>query len=93
MVMGEVRPGVAVGAVVLAHRSPLALAEVRTPQVPVAGTPQPVLELAEPLGPRPFCTSHRRRSRRCSPTRMPLAIAVRAGFTAPMLGKELVSTT
>ena len=34
-----------------------------------------------------------RRSARCSPTRMALAIAVRAGFTAPMLGKKLVSTT
>ena len=31
--------------------------------------------------------------RRCSPTRMALAMAVRAGFTAPMLGKKLVSTT
>ena len=30
---------------------------------------------------------------RCSPTRMALAMAVRAGFTAPMLGKKLVSTT
>jgi len=29
----------------------------------------------------------------CSPTRIALAIAVRAGFTAPMLGKKLVSTT
>ncbi len=28
-----------------------------------------------------------------SPTRSALAIAVRAGFTAPMLGKMLVSTT
>ena len=33
------------------------------------------------------------RSRRWSPTRSALAIAVRAGFTAPMLGKKLVSTT
>ena len=33
------------------------------------------------------------RSSRCSPTRMAFAIAVRAGFTAPMLGKKLVSTT
>ena len=33
------------------------------------------------------------RSARCSPTRMALAIAVSAGFTAPMLGKKLVSTT
>jgi hypothetical protein len=29
----------------------------------------------------------------CSLTRRALAIAVRAGFTAPMLGKKLVSTT
>ena len=29
----------------------------------------------------------------CSPTRIALAIAVSAGFTAPMLGKKLVSTT
>ena len=33
------------------------------------------------------------RSTRCSPTRMAFAMAVRAGFTAPMLGKKLVSTT
>ena len=31
--------------------------------------------------------------RRWSPTRTALAIAVSAGFTAPMLGKKLVSTT
>ncbi len=37
--------------------------------------------------------AHARRSVRCSPTRMALAMAVRAGFTAPMLGKKLVSTT
>jgi hypothetical protein len=34
-----------------------------------------------------------RRSVRCSPTRRAFAIAVSAGFTAPMLGKKLVSTT
>ena len=34
-----------------------------------------------------------RRSSRWSPTRSALAIAVSAGFTAPMLGKKLVSTT
>jgi hypothetical protein len=33
------------------------------------------------------------RSRRWSPTRTALAIAVSAGLTAPMLGKKLVSTT
>src|SRR6185436_178663 len=48
--------------------------------------------------PAPAATASRpddapRRSRRWSPTRMALAIAVRAGFTAPMLGKKLVSTT
>ena len=29
----------------------------------------------------------------CSPTRIAFAMAVSAGFTAPMLGKKLVSTT
>ena len=33
------------------------------------------------------------RSSRWSPTRSEFAIAVSAGFTAPMLGKMLVSTT
>jgi len=33
------------------------------------------------------------RSSRWSPTRSAFAMAVRAGFTAPMLGKKLVSTT
>ena len=33
------------------------------------------------------------RSSRWSPTRSAFAIAVKAGFTAPMLGKQLVSTT
>ena len=37
--------------------------------------------------------SQANRSVRCSPTRMALAMAVSAGFTAPMLGKKLVSTT
>ena len=32
------------------------------------------------------------RVRRCSPTRIALAITVSPGFTAPMLGKKLVST-
>ena len=34
-----------------------------------------------------------RRSSRWSPTRSEFAIAVSAGFTAPMLGNTLVSTT
>ena len=33
------------------------------------------------------------RSTMCSPTRIAFAMAVRAGLTAPMLGKKLVSTT
>ncbi len=38
-------------------------------------------------------SAHPMRSARCSPARMALAMAIRAGFTAPMLGKKLVSTT
>lgn len=37
--------------------------------------------------------AHSSRSVKCSPTLIAFAIAVRAGFTAPMLGKKLVSTT
>ena len=32
--MGEVVPGIAVGAVVLAHRAPLTLTQIRTPLLP-----------------------------------------------------------
>jgi hypothetical protein len=63
----------------------------------------PVLWLvgSHPARPPPPLTSSgdlaaavlRIRPSRCSPTRMALAMAVRAGFTAPMLGKKLVSTT
>src|SRR5262249_29710633 len=42
VVVREVLPGGAAGAVVLAHSAPLALAQVRAPQVPVAGLAQPV---------------------------------------------------
>ena len=38
-------------------------------------------------------TAQPSRDSRCSPTLRAFAIAVRAGFTAPMLGKKLVSTT
>ena len=64
VVVGEVGPRLAVGAVVLADGAPLALAEVRAPQVPVAGLPQAVLELAEPLDPRPLSARHRPTPRR-----------------------------
>ena len=43
--------------------------------------------------PRRSPARHRRRWRRWSPTRSAFAIAVSPGFTAPMLGKKLVSTT
>ena len=56
MVVRQVVPRVAVGAVVLADGAPLALAHVRAPQVPVAGLAQPVLEPAEPGDPFTFCT-------------------------------------
>ena len=73
VVVGEVGPGVAVGAVVLPDRAPLALAEVGAPQVPVAGLPQPVLELAEALDPRPLRSWHGSCSRRSRPIGRPHA--------------------
>ena len=59
MVVGEVRPRIAVLAVVLAHRAPLAFTDVRPPQVPVAGLAQTVLQLAERVDPCPLRTRHR----------------------------------
>ena len=47
LVVRQVVPGVAVGAVVLPHRAPLPLADVRPPPVPLPGLQQPVLELSE----------------------------------------------
>ena len=49
VVVGQVVPGGAARAVVLADGPPLALAQVRPPEVPVAGLAQPVLELPERL--------------------------------------------
>src|SRR4029450_7311191 len=46
-------PGVAVGAVVLPHRAPLPFAQVRTPEIPVAGLAQPILQPPERFDPRP----------------------------------------
>src|SRR6185437_7763734 len=56
VVMRQVAPGLTIGAVVLAHRTPLALAHVGPPQVPVAGLAQPVLEPPEPGHSFTFCT-------------------------------------
>ncbi len=55
VVVWEVLPGRAVRAVILADRAPLALAQVRPPQIPVARLAQPVFEPTErrdalPLG-------------------------------------------
>ena len=54
MIVRQVLPRGASGAVVLAHRPPLAFREVRAPVVPVAGLPQPVLQPAEALDPFAF---------------------------------------
>ena len=92
VVVRQVLPRGAARAVVLAHRAPLALADVRAPEVPVARLAQAVLEPAEAL--HAFALdAHRILSSRWSPTRSEFAIAVSAGLTAPMLGKTLVSTT
>ena len=60
VVVREVGPGVAVGAVVLADRAPGALAQVRTPQVPRAGGVEALLEVAGVGHPRAFGVERRR---------------------------------
>ena len=50
-------------------------------------------KLTRATHPEPGSGAQARRSVRCSPTRMALAMAVSAGLTAPILGKKLVSTT
>ena len=67
----------------------------RAPGAPRRPTPSPPASAAGgPPGCRPDAGVSGRAARsRWSPTRRALAIAVRAGFTAPMLGKKLVSTT
>ncbi len=47
VIVGEVRPGIAVGAVVLTNRPPLTFAQIRPPPVPVARLEQAIGELAE----------------------------------------------
>ena len=59
VVVREVRPGLAVGAVVLTDGAPLPLADVRPPEVPVVRLAQPVLELPERAHPVPL-SPHRR---------------------------------
>src|SRR5262249_11167130 len=43
MIMRQVAPRLPIAAVIFPDRPPLALAEVRPPQIPVAGLPEPVL--------------------------------------------------
>src|SRR5262249_27610586 len=50
---------VAVLAVVLADRAPLALAQIRAPSIPIAGVQQPVLELAETVDSGALRSTHR----------------------------------
>ena len=51
MFVRQVIPRLAVRAVVLTDRAPLALTHIRTPQVPIARLPQPLLQPPEPLNP------------------------------------------
>ena len=63
LVVRQVVPRLAVGAVVLPDRPPLPLADVRPPPVPVTGLAKPVLELAESCHPLTF-GAHRHSSAR-----------------------------
>src|SRR6202011_389158 len=54
VVVRQVIPRLAVRAIVLAHRSPLALADIRAPPVPLARLAQPVLQPAAPGPPIPL---------------------------------------
>jgi hypothetical protein len=52
--MGEVVPRIAVSAVVLADRSPLPLADIWPPPIPVPGIEQPILQTTESGHPFPL---------------------------------------
>ena len=77
VVVREVVPRLAVGAVVLADRAPLPLAQVRAPQVPVAGLQQAVLELAERLD--PLALLAHRSDHGTVVTRRPRTVTIREG--------------
>ena len=59
VVVREIVPGLAVGAVVLADRAPLTLADVGPPPVPVARLAQSILQVAQPADPLPLGTQRR----------------------------------
>ena len=58
MIVRQVVPRVAVGAVVFADCAPLSFAEIRAPQIPVTGLPQAVVEPAETVDPLSFGARH-----------------------------------
>src|SRR5229473_7755399 len=66
MIVRQVVPRVAARAVILADRTPLPLAHIRSPQIPGAGLAQPLLEPPEPVYPLTFST-HRRSLLPCLP--------------------------
>ena len=74
---------------VVVRREPADAAEAGEPAPHDDDVPLPAHAIASAL----LCAGAPRRSSRWSPTRNALAMAVSAGFTAPMLGKKLVSTT
>ena len=80
VIMRQVIPRLAVRAVVLAHRAPLPLADIRSPLVPLARLAQPVLQPPEPIHPIPLSTHGRplspRRSAASLTGRQPRAGAV-----------------
>src|SRR6185312_14751364 len=65
VVVREVCPGLAVGAVVLPNGAPLPLADVRPPEVPVVRLAQSVFQLSERS--HPFPLSRHRRPRLITP--------------------------
>ena len=72
VVVRQVIPRVAVGAVVLPDRPPLPLAEIRSPPVPLAALAQPVLQPAEIIDPLTFRTHHHSLAVISAPSRAPL---------------------
>ena len=81
MVVRQVVPCVAARAVILADRTPLPLAHIRSPQIPGAGLVQSLLEPPEPVDSLAFST-HRRSLLPCPGPGKAAAISPRAR-TAP----------
>src|SRR5215472_12929505 len=58
VIMRQVIPRVAIGAVVLPDRAPLPLADIRSPPVPLSGLEQPVFQWAESGDSLTLCAHH-----------------------------------